>query len=501
MTVRTPGHGDSFPTTAPSYSEHLAAASGGSRGTHVHGAEGGPGPDGAGHPRSGRRRGSRAVLRSSSAPAPASKLPRWLQAEPVRRWIRITVIVVCLLAMGVDLVTTVLHQVWGIGPDTAQLAEEMELDPTEFAPVIGPYADMIINWVPQLLTILVVLQPSVGALLSLLYMALFVALSTRLDNSLIDVIAAFAGVIFVAPVVARYSGRRFAVGIGVAYLALAGVGIAVSPWDPGGLDITIITVMAALATVPALMIRRARLGARAQQERLAEAAARERQAAEQERQRIAAELHDVVAHGLTIISMQASMLQTTEDPERRRSSERAIEQAARQSLVDLRRMLTALRGTDRNADNVGADGVQDLCARIEEFAGRLEDAGYTVVRDLRDLQDLPPSLEFTVLRLVQEATTNILKHAVPGGTVVLHSALHEGHLDLEVSSPLEQPSAAGGESAGETGHRRRRTVPSGFGLAGMHERVAVFGGRLIAGPDLHAELGPRWVVSAELPTR
>lgn len=449
-----------------------------------------------------RTAGSRRAARTQhSAPAPASKLPRWLQAEPVRRWIRITVIVVCLLTMGVDLVTTVLHQVWGIGPDTASLAEELEVDPAELEPVIGPYADMIINWAPQVLTITLMLQPSVGALLALLYMALFLALSTQMDNSLVDVFLAYSGAVFVAPVVARYSGRRFAVGIGIAYLMLVGLGIAVSPWDPAGMDMTILTGMAAVTTVPALVIRRARLRARAQQAELEEAASRERQAAEEERQRIAAELHDVVAHGLTIISMQASMLQTTDDPARRRDSEQAIEQAARQSLVDLRRMLTALRGTDRNADNVRADGVQDLCARIEGFAGQLEDAGFTVQRDLQDLENLPPSMEFTVLRLLQEATTNVLKHTEPGGTVVLHSALHEGHLDLEVSSPLAEATTETGPGEGVSTGRGRRSVPSGFGLAGMHERVAVFGGRLLAGPDLHTELGPRWVVSAELPTR
>lgn len=445
--------------------------------------------------------GTSRILRMSADPAPASRLPHWLQAEPVRRWIRITVITVCLLLMGVDLLTTVLEEVWGIGMDSADLAKELEVDPADLEPVISPYADMVVNWAPALLTILVMLQPSVGALMTLLYMALFVALSTRLDNNLVDVFAPIAGAVFVAPVVARYSRRRFAVGIGIAYLVLLAVGLAVSPWDPEGVDMVILTGLAACTTVPALIIRRARLRARAQQAALETAAQREREAAEAERQRIAAELHDVVAHGLTIISMQAAMLQTTEDPDRRRGSEQAIESAARQSLVDLRRMLTALRGTDRNAATVGADGVQDLCARIEEFAGRLEDAGFRVERDLRDLEDLPPSLEFTVLRLVQEATTNILKHATAGGLVVLHSALHDGHLDLEVSSPLDQSAESGERTEGEPGRRRRRCVPSGFGLAGMHERVAVFGGRLTAGPDLDSELGLRWVVSAELPTR
>jgi signal transduction histidine kinase len=436
-----------------------------------------------------------------SAPAPASRLPRWLQAEPVRRWIRLTVMAVCVLSMGVDLAAVVLQQVWGIGPSPAELADQLGVDPGEFAPVLGVYGDMLVNWIPLVLTIALMLQPSVGAVLSLVYMAVMLVMSVQAPSALTDVFTPFVGALLVAPVVARYSRRGFALGAGITFLVLAAVGIALSPWDPDGLDLLILTVLTALTTIPALIIRRARLRARAQQAALEVAAQRERDAAEAERQRIAAELHDVVAHGLTIVSMQAAMLQTTSDPERRRESERAIEQAARQSLVDLRRMLTALRGTDRNAATVGADGVQDLCARLEEFAGRLEDAGFTVRRDLQDLEDLPPSLELTVLRLIQEATTNILKHAAPGGLVVLHSALREGHLDLEVSSPLDPPAESGEGTAGEQLRRRQPSVPSGFGLAGMHERVAVFGGRLLAGPDLHAGLGPRWVVSAELPTR
>lgn len=252
----------------------------------------------------------------------------------------------------------------------------------------------------------------------------------------------------------------------------------------------VITLIVALCVaVPAFMIRRSRHRARDREAALRRAEEAAACAAEAERQRIAAELHDVVAHGLTVISMQAAMLPTQRDPDKRAAAEKAIEQAARQSLVDLRRMLTALRGSSRNAQTAEGDAVVDLPARLDEFEARLHAAGFAVERSLTELDELPRSLELTVLRVVQESVTNILKHAPRRGTVRLTSQLEGAdRLVLCIASPMDE---------GEP--RRDRVVvamASGFGLAGMRERVAVFGGTLTAGP-----LDGCWVVRAELPLR
>ena len=152
-------------------------------------------------------------------------------------------------------------------------------------------------------------------------------------------------------------------------------------------------------------------------------------------------------------------------------------------------MLTALRGSSRNAQTAEGDAVVDLPARLDEFEAQLHAAGFAVERSLTELDELPRSLELTVLRVVQESVTNILKHAPRRGTVRLTSQLEGAdRLVLCIASPMDE---------GEP--RRDRVVvamASGFGLAGMRERVAVFGGTLTAGP-----LGGCWVVRAELPLR
>ena len=152
-------------------------------------------------------------------------------------------------------------------------------------------------------------------------------------------------------------------------------------------------------------------------------------------------------------------------------------------------MLTALRGSSRNAQTTEGDAVVDLPARLDEFEAQLHAAGFAVERSLTELDELPRSLELTVLRVVQESVTNILKHAPRRGTVRLTSQLEGAdRLVLCIASPMDE---------GEP--RRDRVVvamASGFGLAGMRERVAVFGGTLTAGP-----LGGCWVVRAELPLR
>lgn len=202
-----------------------------------------------------------------------------------------------------------------------------------------------------------------------------------------------------------------------------------------------------------------------------------------ERRRIASEMHDVVAHGMTVVAMQCSVLETLDEPEARRSVQRTIREAAGQSLVDLRRLLVALHGSQRSDGADVPDGGQGLDA-LRGFAERLEEGGYTVRLRLEAPDELQRSLELTVLRVVQESVTNILKHGPGEGEVRLEVVADDGRVRVEVSSPLAE-------------HRRERnTTGAGMGLAGMEERVRVFDGTLGWGP---AE--GRWLVSATLPLR
>lgn len=191
-----------------------------------------------------------------------------------------------------------------------------------------------------------------------------------------------------------------------------------------------------------------------------------------ERHRLALELHDVVGHGLTIISTQAAMLPTLTDPDRREAAERAISDTARQSLQDLRTMLGVLRGT--GASETAADATEQVVPVEElmgDYAARLRSAGYEVEVDLRLSEDIPDSLLHTLQRLVQESTTIIFKHAAREGRVDILLAHSSEETVLRVCSPMPA-------------QRRTGPVPNtGFGLAGMDERARILGGRLTHGPE------------------
>ena len=184
-----------------------------------------------------------------------------------------------------------------------------------------------------------------------------------------------------------------------------------------------------------------------------------------ERARIARELHDVVAHGVSVMVVQAQggarMVRT--DPEDAEQAFAAIERTGRQALTEMRQLLGILRRADEPATlepHPGVDRLGDLIADVRM-------AGLPV-----DLQvegpagALPPGVDVSAYRIVQEALTNTIKHAGPAHAHVRMRYL-PGALELEISDD-----GAGGTSrAGNGGH----------GLIGMRERVAVYGGRLEAG--------------------
>lgn len=430
------------------------------------------------------------------------RLPALLRCEPVSRHMRYLLyglaVLLIVLEVGGLLLGPTLEQWFMADP---AFREEMETAQQEGLTETSPLVGLALTAMAALLTVGFAWQPSVAALLVLIGGGFGLLGLVGDDHTQLNTFAFAGGLVVGSAMVARYSRPLFA------YSALGALALLVTAAEllvdgsladdsslAGGM--TMFAVLGLVLAVPSLLIRRARRQVRVREAALREAQERVEQATEAERQRIATELHDVVAHGLTVISMQAAMLRTTEDPIARSESERTIETAARQSLVDLRRMLTALRGTDRNLDSDEDGAVADLGARLDELEGRLTAAGFQVDRRLDGLAELPRSMELTVLRILQEATTNVLKHAPRCGAVHMHS-LHDdsGRLVLEVSSPL----AAAPEEPSE---RERAPRPrwagsgAGFGLAGMRERVALFGGTLRA-----EALGSRWLVRAVLPTR
>jgi signal transduction histidine kinase len=206
---------------------------------------------------------------------------------------------------------------------------------------------------------------------------------------------------------------------------------------------------------------KARIAA-AERER-AEAAAR---AAQEERTRITRELHDVVAHSISVMVVQTSGVRRLldDDQVRQREALLSVERTGREALAEMRRMLGVMPpGEEQPASRVPQPGLQSL----DRLVAQIEEAGLPVtVRFEGDRRELAPGVDLSAYRIVQEGLTNSLKHA-KGATAQVVVRYADDSVEVEVA---DDGTAVNGAS------------PDGHGLAGMRERVAVYGGTLEAGP-------------------
>jgi signal transduction histidine kinase len=205
----------------------------------------------------------------------------------------------------------------------------------------------------------------------------------------------------------------------------------------------------------------------------------------EERLRIARELHDVVAHGVTgmVVQAEAARYLLRSSPERADESLERIAGAGRQALDELRTLLDLVRRADADAGRHGdaptpTPGALDLDALVEQ--ARAAGQAVELVVD-GDRRSLPPAVATSLGRIVQEALTNAVKHAA-GSRVSVRVAY--GPDDVEVV-------------VGDTGGARTSWAPApgGYGLMGMRERVELFGGSFAAGPTAAGG----WRVHAVLP--
>jgi signal transduction histidine kinase len=279
-------------------------------------------------------------------------------------------------------------------------------------------------------------------------------------------------------------GRRALVGL------VAGVGtVAVLAviYDPG--DVIWPTVF--FAGVPWLAGRTLRNQTRLARE-LAEKAERaahareeeERRAIGSERSRLARELHDVLAHNLSVMVVQAGAARRVVERDPDRASEAAvlIQRTGREALAELRHLF----GPVRRGEGEDLTGPPSL-ARVEQLAARARAAGLRVrLRVEGEPVPLPPGVDLAAYRVVQEALTNTLKHA---GSA--HATVTVSYEPNEVVVSIEDDGAprGGTDGLGETG--------AGHGIVGMRERVALYGGLLQAGPRDQGG----FAVRARLPTR
>ncbi len=209
---------------------------------------------------------------------------------------------------------------------------------------------------------------------------------------------------------------------------------------------------------------------------VAEEAERSAEALEAERSRIARDMHDVVSHAMAVTLMQArgGRRMVGIDPEAALSAFDAIERTNAQALGDMRRMLNVLRETDGDTSTP-----LPSLRRLSELLDQVRASGVPVDLTVAgDLDLVPPGVDLSTYRVIQEALTNVLMHAGPARARVRIDC-ESDHLDLVVSDDGKGPT--GGASGGH-------------GLAGIKERVAVLGGHM----EVNAgRIG--FVVRAQLP--
>jgi signal transduction histidine kinase len=200
-----------------------------------------------------------------------------------------------------------------------------------------------------------------------------------------------------------------------------------------------------------------------------ERAERERAAVAAERLRIARELHDVVAHSMSLIAVQAGVgahLIDSDVPSAR-AALGVIESTSRDALTEMRRMLGVLRDGTEPAEVRPVHGLADL----NDLVAEMRRSGLGVLLDRPGEVTLPPSADLAAYRVVQESLTNVLKHGGPVARVRVD--VTDDRLTIEVTDE-GRASAEGRSGVVDAG--------GGHGLAGMRERLALYGGTFEAGP-------------------
>ncbi|CAN5258397.1 histidine kinase [soil metagenome] len=195
-----------------------------------------------------------------------------------------------------------------------------------------------------------------------------------------------------------------------------------------------------------------------------------RRAADEERTRIARELHDLVGHAVSLMTVQAGVARVAldaDDGDRARSALASVEGTGREALDELRRLLGILRAHDHAADDLAPQpGLDAIAGLVEQLRGTGREADLRVEGAPRPI---PAGMALTAYRIVQEALTNVVKHAGEARVAVV-VRYADDRLEVEIT---DDGSGAGRRSSG------------GHGLAGMRERAALYGGEVRAGsvPD------------------
>ncbi|CAH0245571.1 Sensor histidine kinase DesK [Microbacterium oxydans] len=284
---------------------------------------------------------------------------------------------------------------------------------------------------------------------------------------------AFSALSVATAVVVRTGSVRVIVSFGGLLLLTAAAIAIVQPSEPVVVGVGLL--ISVIAGAAGFLLR----SARGREQRLAEAAREQAAVMDQirrdERLLIADELHDVIAHDLTVIAMQTRVMERQRDPELLAQTQQEIGDAARRALHDIRRLIAPGHGEAQ------PERIDDFEATLAQMEATLRAAGYApeVTADLS--QPLPRLVDATLARVLRESTTNIIKHGRVG-PVGIHVGADAQTARLQVSNDYSVP-------------RVRTGVPSGgFGSTRLAERVDVLGGEFVQATE-----GDAWVVRATLP--
>ncbi len=299
-------------------------------------------------------------------------------------------------------------------------------------------------------------------------------------DAFIEMDAPFLILLFMPWSVASYNGRTKAI-LGLVWYQLVAFWANVQ-FSNAGSDYFIVGIFMSVAWASGFILSRRSahlrdMAERAHQAELEQAVAAQRAVAE-ERQRIARELHDVIAHSVSVMTVQTGAVRRLLRPEQTKEREalETVESTGRQALTEMRRLVGLLREQGAMPEFSPQPGM----GTIDNLLDGVRAAGLPVELEVAGApRDLPPGIDLAAYRVVQEALTNALKYAGPAHAWVVVT-WRDGELELEIAND------GTGDGDGSGG---------GLGLAGMRERVSLYGGEIESG----TRNGGGYVVRARLP--
>lgn len=215
---------------------------------------------------------------------------------------------------------------------------------------------------------------------------------------------------------------------------------------------------------------------------------------EHERRELSRELHDGVANGLALISMEIAAVEESDDPLALRQALAVVQSAARESSSELRTMVAMLRepsstvSSEHTPSGLLLDDGVSIATATRGMTDVLIDRGFSLSTSLGNLEDLTVdalhrSVLHTYVRIIQEAVTNIVKHAPSGANCEISTAATQSELRIRVANGIHTNDA-----------ERAAKMTAGVGLKGIEERAT-----LVTGSVIYGRVDDRWVVEAALP--